>query len=209
MAATSASSPSTAGASTLKSSGTTSPISISGSRFESPARGGRRCTCGSSMRAAAAFAQGWPGYSVRASTDRIAWRMLPTRYADGILEFDWNGASELVWFAYFAPYTMDMHEALVARIAVRPGVTHRELGRSLDGQPIDALTIGGRPQAGLALRPPTPRRDDDGVVDGRRARLADEPGCGRPYGKGDDPRRSQYETRMAHAAVICAPMRLA
>ena len=94
----------------------------------------------------AAFPQGWPGYSVRASTDRIAWRMLPTRYADGILEFDWQGAAELVWFAYFAPYTMDMHEALVARIAARPGVTHRELGRSLDGQPIDALTIGAGPR---------------------------------------------------------------
>ena len=50
--------------------------------------------------------------------------------------------SELVWFAYFAPYTMEQHNALVARIAAKPGVTHRALGHSLDGQPIDCLTIG-------------------------------------------------------------------
>ena len=89
-----------------------------------------------------AFPSGWPGYQVRASTDRIAWRMIPTRYAEGVLEFDWAGDGELVWFAYFAPYTMEQHEALVARIAARPGVTHQELGLSLDGRAIDGLTMG-------------------------------------------------------------------
>lgn len=94
----------------------------------------------------AAFPSGWPSYKVRASTDRIAWRMIPTHYADGVLEFDWTGETELVWFAYFAPYTMERHEALVARIAARPGVVHRELGLSLDGQAIDELTIGTGPK---------------------------------------------------------------
>jgi murein tripeptide amidase MpaA len=107
----------------------------------SGARGSKRC-----LRivnaGGAAFPAGWSGYQVRASTDRIAWRMIPTRYADGILAFDWGGESELVWFAYFAPYTMAMHDALIARIAARPGVTHRALGRSLDDQPIDCLSIG-------------------------------------------------------------------
>ena len=90
----------------------------------------------------AAFPAGWPGYQVRASVDRVAWRMIPTRYVDGVLEFDWAGESDLAWFATFAPYTMERHEALVAGIAAHPGVTYRELGRSLDGQPIDALVIG-------------------------------------------------------------------
>lgn len=89
-----------------------------------------------------AYPDGWPGYKVRVSTDRRTWRLIPTRYVDGVLEFDWTGTTDLVWFAYFAPYTMEMHADLVARIAVRPGVTHRELGLSLDGQPIDCLTIG-------------------------------------------------------------------
>ena len=92
--------------------------------------------------AGSAFPSGWPGYSVRASTDRLAWRMAPTRYADGVLEFDWTGDSDLVWFAYFAPYPMERHHALVARIAACPGVVHRELGVSLDGQAIDCLVLG-------------------------------------------------------------------
>ena len=93
-----------------------------------------------------AYPQGWPGYSARASTDRLAWRQTPTRYADGVLEWDWDGSDELVWFAYFAPYTMEQHEALIARTAALPGVTHRELGQSLDGQAIDCLTIGNGPK---------------------------------------------------------------
>ena len=89
-----------------------------------------------------AFPGGWSDYHVRASTDLVAWRTIPTRYAEGVLEFDWTGKGDLAWFAYFAPYTMARHEALLARMAAQPGVVHRELGRSLDGQAIDSLTLG-------------------------------------------------------------------
>ena len=101
----------------------------------------------------AAYPFGWPGYKTRASTDRVAWRMIDTRYADGVLSFDYRCDTELAWFAYFAPYTMAMHDALVARIAARPGVSHRELGVSLDGQAIDYVRIGtGAKQVWLYAR---------------------------------------------------------
>ena len=90
----------------------------------------------------AAFPQGWQDYQVRASRDRLTWLMIPTRYADGVLAFDWAGEGELAWFALHAPYTMERHHALIARSAARAGVTYRELGRSLDGQAIDGLTMG-------------------------------------------------------------------
>jgi murein tripeptide amidase MpaA len=93
-----------------------------------------------------AYPFGWPGYKVRASTDRQNWRMIPTRYVDGVLEFEWTGSSELVWFAYFQPYTLEQHDALVARIALADGVTHRELGQSLDGRAIDCLELGTGPK---------------------------------------------------------------
>jgi murein tripeptide amidase MpaA len=92
-----------------------------------------------------AYPFGWPGYKVRASTDREAWRQAATGYADGVLEWRWTCETELAWFAYFAPYTMERHADLVARIALKPGVTHRELGLSLDGQPIDYLRVGTGP----------------------------------------------------------------
>ncbi len=103
---------------------------------------GRRLTFRILNAGQSAYSFGWPGYKARASTDRVAWRMIDTRYDDGVLAFDWHGDTDLAWFAYFAPYTMAMHEALVARIALRPGVVHRQLGTSLDGQAIDYFRIG-------------------------------------------------------------------
>lgn len=103
---------------------------------------GRTLTFRITNAGGSAYPFGWPGYAVRASTDRRDWWMTPTRYGDGVLEWQWTGDSELAWFAYFEPYTTDMHDALVARIAARPGVTHLELGQSFDGQAIDYFRIG-------------------------------------------------------------------
>ena len=100
-----------------------------------------------------AYPFGWPGYKVRASSDRVAWRMIDTAYDRGVLSFDWTGESDLAWFAYFAPYTMEMHDALVARTALLPGFAHRELGVSLDGQAIDCFRVGtGSKQVWLYAR---------------------------------------------------------
>jgi murein tripeptide amidase MpaA len=96
--------------------------------------------------AGSAYPPGWPGYKVRMSTDRETWRLADTRYDGGVLEFTSSGDSKLVWFAYFAPYTMDRHDALIARMALEPGVTHRELGQSLDGRAIDCLSVGDGPK---------------------------------------------------------------
>ncbi|WP_034160864.1 M14 family metallopeptidase [Sphingomonas sp. ERG5] len=100
-----------------------------------------------------AYPGGWPDYKVRVSTDRETWRQSPTRYAGSVLEFDWAGETDLVWFAYFAPYTMERHDALIARMALKPGMTHRQLGTTIDGRAIDCLTIGRGPkQAWLYAR---------------------------------------------------------
>ena len=93
-----------------------------------------------------AYPFGWPGYKTRVSTDRIEWRMTGTSYADGVLEWTWSFDTELAWFAYFAPYTMERHDALVAATALHPGAVHRQLGTSLDGRAIDCFTIGSGPK---------------------------------------------------------------
>ena len=89
-----------------------------------------------------AYPDGWPGYSTRVSTDREAWRLAPTAFADGVLEFTHSFDTDLAWFAYFAPYSMERHHDLVSRIALMPGVSHRELGVTLDGQPMEVLSMG-------------------------------------------------------------------
>ncbi|NML07026.1 carboxypeptidase family protein [Sphingomonas sp. G-3-2-10] len=92
--------------------------------------------------AGAAYAFGWPGYKTRWSADREAWRVADSSYDDGVLSFTRAIDTDLVWFAYFAPYSMERHHDLVSRIALKPGVTHKQLGTTLDGQPLDCLTLG-------------------------------------------------------------------
>jgi murein tripeptide amidase MpaA len=90
----------------------------------------------------AAYPAGWPGYRARASDDRVIWRQVDTDYADGVLTIRLTPASDSIWLAYFAPYSMERHLDLIADVATRPGVAYRRLGATLDGQDIDCLTIG-------------------------------------------------------------------
>ena len=95
----------------------------------------------------AAYAFGWPGYRPRLSTDRAQWAMVgASEYRDGVLSFTHRFDGDVAWFAYFAPYSMERHHDLIARMAAMPGVSHRTLGHSLDRQAIDCLDVGTGPK---------------------------------------------------------------
>ena len=101
----------------------------------------RLLNCGDS-----AYPDGWPDYCARLSYDRENWvQVTETTYADGVLTIPLKPDSDCVWLAYFAPYSMERHNDLIATLASLPGVAYRSLGRSLDGQDIDCLTIGNGP----------------------------------------------------------------
>jgi murein tripeptide amidase MpaA len=93
-----------------------------------------------------AYPDGWPGYSARISEDREDWLLADTSYANGTLTIRLAADSNAVWLAYFAPYSMERHHDLIAWAACQPGVAHRELGLTLDGQTMDLLTIGEGPK---------------------------------------------------------------
>ncbi len=95
--------------------------------------------------AGSAYPLGWPGYKARVSSDREDWRLADTRYDDKILTIRHTAESDNLWFAYFAPYSMERHHDLVATIAGLPGVTYESLGQTLDGQEMDCLHIGEGP----------------------------------------------------------------
>ena len=103
---------------------------------------GRTVTLRILNAAGSAYPMGWPGYKARVSGDREHWSLADTRYVDGVLEITHRIDSQLAWFAYFAPYTIERHNALVARYAAMPGFAYRQLGQSVDGQPIDSFTVG-------------------------------------------------------------------
>ncbi len=96
--------------------------------------------------AGSAYPDGWVDYKARVSEDREIWTQADTSYADGTLTIRLASDANVVWVAYFAPYSMERHHDLIAFAACQPGVAHRELGLTLDGQPIDLLTIGDGPK---------------------------------------------------------------
>ena len=95
--------------------------------------------------AGAAYPLGWQNYRACMSVDREEWERVDSRYEDGILSIRLTPPSNSVWFAYFAPYTMERHHDLIASVAGDPAVEHRSLGQTLDGQEMDYLRIGDGP----------------------------------------------------------------
>ena len=93
----------------------------------------------------AAYPDGWPGYKACVSQDREDWTRAETNYADGVLTISLTPASDSVWIAYFAPYTMERHHDLVASVAAVPGVDYRSLGQTLDGRELDYVRLPGGP----------------------------------------------------------------
>ncbi len=101
----------------------------------------RILNCGES-----AYPHGWPGYRACMSHDREYWqRVADTSYQNGILTIRATPTADSVWFAYFAPYTMERHHDLVASVMGHPGVEYRSLGQTLDGQEIDYFRMGEGP----------------------------------------------------------------
>jgi murein tripeptide amidase MpaA len=100
-----------------------------------------------------AYPPGWTNYRACMSYDREDWLRADTSYEGGILTIRTTPALSSVWFAYFAPYSMERHHDLVATVAAHPAVEHRSLGQTLDGQEIDYFRVGTGPlQAWLYAR---------------------------------------------------------
>jgi murein tripeptide amidase MpaA len=111
--------------------------------FRVAGAGGREVTLRIVNCAGSAYPNGWPDYKAVASSDREEWlRIDGTSYADGVLTIRFTPETDCVWLAYFAPYSMERHHDLIATYASLPFVGYESLGKSLDGQDIDCLTIG-------------------------------------------------------------------
>eukprot|EP01046_Picozoa_sp_COSAG06_P045539 COSAG06_NODE_6311_length_2989_cov_8.844983_4_plen_308_part_00 len=143
--------------------------------FYFAARGlsGQRCTFRILNAGEASYAwKGWPslepgdpGFRARVSYDQREWRQcLETQYDSdsGVLTIELTPTADEVWIAAFEPYTAADHAAFLAEItgsggggsetrgselspALALAAEHEVLGESLDGAPIDLLTLPGGP----------------------------------------------------------------
>ena len=90
---------------------------------------------------------GWEDYNACASYDGEEWFRVPTEYKNGTLVIQHTPKQDQIFYAYFAPYTMKRHAELIAKSNRNADVTHSVLGKTLDGQDLDMLTIG-KPDVG-------------------------------------------------------------
>jgi murein tripeptide amidase MpaA len=92
----------------------------------------------------ASFPNAWHGYQALASHDLEHWfRVEQTSYDGKELVIELTPDRDYLAVAYFAPFTLDQHEKMIAKTAAQPGVRLREVGETLDGHALAVLTFGG------------------------------------------------------------------
>ncbi|MFT4861961.1 MAG: murein tripeptide amidase MpaA [Pseudohongiellaceae bacterium] len=99
------------------------------------------CTLNIVNARGAAYPPGFENYNIVYSYDRVNWLRHPTSLQDGILTLQFTPEHDSVFFAYFAPYSMERHLDLVSASQLAPHCQHKVLGKSLDGQDIDLVVF--------------------------------------------------------------------
>jgi len=90
----------------------------------------------------AAYTGGWENYRACASYDRETWFRVDTAYEDGKLIISHTPELDSIYYAYFAPYSMERHADLVAEVGTHPDVTLSIIGETIEGQSLDVVSIG-------------------------------------------------------------------
>jgi len=88
------------------------------------------------------YVEGWENYQAVASYDRQHWFRLPTFYKDGKLTIIAEMECETIQIAYFAPYSYERHQDLLAAVQMHPLVSLEHLGETLDQRDLTLVKIG-------------------------------------------------------------------
>lgn len=89
----------------------------------------------------ASYLEGWENYQAVASYDREYWFRLPTSYKDGKLTIVAELECDTIQIAYFAPYSYERHQDLLAAVQTHPLVSVEHLGETLDKRDLTLLKI--------------------------------------------------------------------
>ena len=101
--------------------------------------------------AGAAYIGGWKDYRAVASYDREFWFRVDTSFDGKQLVIEHTSEQDQVYFAYFAPYSMERHADLIAFAQGSEKCQVETLGHTLDGQAIDCLRFGDPDKADKTL----------------------------------------------------------
>ena len=88
-----------------------------------------------------AFPKGWEGYRINASYDRRRWFRIDTRFDGQVMSADITPETQVVYFAYFEPYSHERHLELIGSAAASSLVEVQHLGQTLEGRDMTLLRI--------------------------------------------------------------------
>ena len=88
-----------------------------------------------------AYPKGWEGYRINASYDRQHWFRIPTRFDGQVMSADLTPETQVVYFAYFEPYSHERHLDFIGSAAASSRVAVQHLGQTLEGRDMTLLRI--------------------------------------------------------------------
>lgn len=92
--------------------------------------------------AESSYREGWNGYHAVASYDREEWFRVPTRVENDKLVIEHTPDFDVVFYAYFAPYSYERHLDLVHAAQFSPRATLSVVGQTVQGRDLHLLTVG-------------------------------------------------------------------
>ncbi|WP_018151327.1 M14 family metallopeptidase [Leeia oryzae] len=103
---------------------------------------GKDCTLVFDNAASCAYPEGWVDYQAVASYDRENWFRVPTRYDGQTMQVSITPQHDVMYFAYFEPYTWERHLSLMSKAQLSDICRLHHLGTTLDGRDLDMLQVG-------------------------------------------------------------------
>ncbi len=94
--------------------------------------------------AKSAYPKGWEGYQAVCSYDREEWFRVDTSFNGDELVIDVTPEHDVMYFAYFIPYSYDRYLNLLATAQTAFDCQHELLGDTIDGRDVSMLVIGDR-----------------------------------------------------------------
>ncbi|MHA7880000.1 MAG: M14 family metallopeptidase [Saccharospirillum sp.] len=88
------------------------------------------------------YPDGFVNYQAVASYDRQQWFRVPTEFDGHTLSIRHTPETDTVYYAYFAPYSWERHQQLLAAVQEDERVRGETLCITPDGHPLTLLTIG-------------------------------------------------------------------
>ena len=104
--------------------------------------GGQACRLVIENAGKASYPDGFRDYCAVCSSDGIDWQRVSTSFDGEHLIIEHSPEVNAVYYAYFAPYSLERHQQLIADTLCSPRVQAESLCTTPDGHPHTLLTIG-------------------------------------------------------------------